>query len=154
MAKTGPPVGARALAIAAGCKRIGTMLGEGDARGRRLPCSGGSGARDLVALVMPRRVRGKGLVSGVSGKPVGARYVAGDLSAGGLRNRADSATDAGRASALRCRWESRCVCGNCRTAQVRLLPTAPQGVNLRLKGARAWLGGRVKDREIGPYTFF
>ena len=39
-------------------------------------------------------------------------------------------------------------------AQVRPLPTAPRGANLRPKGAKAWSGGRVEDRAIGWYTWF
>ena len=45
------------------------------------------------------------------------------------------------------------VCGNGREARVRLLPAASQGANPRPKGAKAWSGGRVEDREIGLYTF-
>ena len=47
-----------------------------------------------------------------------------------------------------------CAAHECRGAQVRLLPTAPRGANLRPKGAKAWSGGRVEDRAIGLYTFF
>ena len=43
------------------------------------------------------------------------------------------------------------VRGSCRVAQVRLLPTAPQGANLRPKGAKTWSGGRCgrpRDRFV------